>query len=213
MDSNDAQSGCVILMEVKTGYVRAIASLQKNKDGEYAENSNIAISSYFEPGSTFKAISAMLYLDKGFIDSSSIVPTFDKRFPGAKTNIRDVGKINHGSVSFARAMEMSSNVGLSQVVYDNYISKNKRMQFGKDLMDYFYYDRLNMDIKIEEPKPYINQKGTSVDDILRLSFGYVTATTPMQLLTFYNGIANNGVMVKPMFVSHVLKDGQNCKDI
>ncbi len=211
LDSNDAQSGCVILMEVKTGYVRAIASLQKNKDGEYAENSNIAISSYFEPGSTFKAISAMLYLDKGFIDSSSIVPTFDKRFPGAKTNIRDVGKINHGSVSFARAMEMSSNVGLSQVVYDNYISKNKRMQFGKDLMDYFYYDRLNMDIKIEEPKPYINQKGTSVDDILRLSFGYVTATTPMQLLTFYNGIANNGVMVKPMFVSHVLKDGQTVK--
>jgi cell division protein FtsI (penicillin-binding protein 3) len=85
------------------------------------------------------------------------------------------------------------------------------MQFGKDLMDYFYYDRLNMDIKIEEPKPYINQKGTSVDDILRLSFGYVTATTPMQLLTFYNGIANNGVMVKPMFVSHVLKDGQTVK--
>ncbi len=211
LDSNDAQSGCVILMEVKTGYVRAIASLQKNKDGEYTENSNIAISSYFEPGSTFKTISAMLYLDKGLIDSSSVVPTFEKRFPGARTDIRDVGKINHGRVSFARAMEMSSNVGLSQVVYDNYISKGKRTQFGKDLMDYFYYDRLNMDIKIEEPKPYINQKGTSVDDILRLSFGYVTVMTPMQLLTFYNGIANNGVMVKPMFVSHVLKDGQTVK--
>ncbi|MBP1645330.1 MAG: hypothetical protein H6Q16_905 [Bacteroidetes bacterium] len=211
LDSNDAQSGCVILMEVKTGYVRAIASLQKNKDGEYAENSNIAISSYFEPGSTFKTISAMLYLDKGLIDSSSVVPTFEKRFPGARTDIRDVGKVNHGRVSFARAMEMSSNVGLSQVVYDNYISKGKRTQFGKDLMDYFFYDRLNMDIKIEEPKPYINQKGTSVDDILRLSFGYVTVMTPMQLLTFYNGIANNGVMVKPMFVSNVLKDGQTIK--
>lgn len=211
LDSNDAQSGCVILMEVKTGYVRAIASLQKNKDGKYAENSNIAISSYFEPGSTFKTISAMLYLDKGLIDSSSVVPTFEKRFPGARTDIRDVGKVNHGRVSFARAMEMSSNVGLSQVVYDNYISKGKRTQFGKDLMDYFFYDRLNMDIKIEEPKPYINQKGTSVDDILRLSFGYVTVMTPMQLLTFYNGIANNGVMVKPMFVSNVLKDGQTIK--
>lgn len=150
LDSNDAQSGCVILMEVKTGYIRAISSLQKDKTGEYKEQTNIAISSYFEPGSTFKAISAMLYLDKGLIDTSSMVPTFEKRFPGAKTSIRDVGKINHGNVSFSRAMEMSSNVGVSQVVYDNYISKGKKTQFGKDLKDYFYFDKLKMDIKIQE---------------------------------------------------------------
>lgn len=211
LDSNDAQSGCVILMEVKTGYVRAIASLQKTKDGLYAEQTNIAVSSYFEPGSTFKAISAMVYLDKGLIDTSSMVPTFAKQFPGAKTMIRDVGKINHGMVSFARAMEMSSNVGVSQVVYDNYISKKKSRDFQKDLKDYFYFDKLNMDIKIAEPKPYINEKGVSVDDILRLSFGYVSVMTPMQLLTFYNGIANNGKMVKPMFVSHIVKDGEIVK--
>lgn len=207
LDSNDAQSGCVILMEVKTGYIRAISSLQKDKNGEYNEQTNIAISSYFEPGSTFKAISAMLYLDKGLIDTSSMVPTFEKRFPGAKTSIRDVGKINHGNVSFSRAMEMSSNVGLSQVVYDNYISKGKKSQFGNDLKEYFYFDKLKMDIKIQEPKPYINEKGTSVDDILRLSFGYVSVMTPMQLLTFYNGIANNGKMVKPMFVSNIVENG------
>ncbi|MFA7081657.1 MAG: penicillin-binding protein [Bacteroidales bacterium] len=211
LDSNDAQSGCVILMEVKTGYVRAIASLQKTKDGLYAEQTNIAISSYFEPGSTFKAISAMVYLDKGLIDTSSMVPTFAKQFPGAKTSIRDVGKVNHGMVSFARAMEMSSNVGVSQVVYDNYISKRRSKDFQKDLKDYFYFDKLNMDIKIAEPKPYINEKGVSVDDILRLSFGYVSVMTPMQLLTFYNGIANNGKMVKPMFVSHIVKDGEIVK--
>lgn len=211
LDSNDAQSGCVILMEVKTGYIRAISSLQKDKTGEYKEQTNIAISSYFEPGSTFKAISAMLYLDKGLIDTSSMVPTFEKRFPGAKTSIRDVGKINHGNVSFSRAMEMSSNVGVSQVVYDNYISKGKKTQFGKDLKDYFYFDKLKMDIKIQEPKPYINEKGTSVDDILRLSFGYVSVMTPMQLLTFYNGIANNGKMVKPMFVSNIAENGKIIK--
>lgn len=211
LDSNDAQSGCVILMEVKTGYIRAISSLQKDKTGEYKEQTNIAISSYFEPGSTFKAISAMLYLDKGLIDTSSMVPTFEKRFPGAKTSIRDVGKINHGNVSFSRAMEMSSNVGVSQVVYDNYISKGKKTQFGKDLKEYFYFDKLKMDIKIQEPKPYINEKGTSVDDILRLSFGYVSVMTPMQLLTFYNGIANNGKMVKPMFVSNIAENGKIIK--
>lgn len=211
LDSNDAQSGCVILMEVKTGYIRAISSLQKDKNGGYNEQTNIAISSYFEPGSTFKAISAMLYLDKGLIDTSSMVPTFEKRFPGAKTSIRDVGKINHGNVSFSRAMEMSSNVGVSQVVYDNYISKGKKTQFGNDLKEYFYFDKLKMDIKIQEPKPYINEKGTSVDDILRLSFGYVSVMTPMQLLTFYNGIANNGKMVKPMFVSNIVENGKIIK--
>lgn len=211
LDSNDAQSGCVILMEVETGYVRAISSLEKNKEGNYVEQVNIAISSYFEPGSTFKAISAMVYLDKGLIDTSSMVPTFEKRFPGARTSIRDVGKVNHGMVSFGRAMEMSSNVGLSQVVYDNYISKKKSVEFQKDLKEYFNFEKLDMDIKIAEPKPYINEKGVSVDDILRLSFGYVSVMTPMQLLTFYNGIANNGIMVKPMFVSHIVMDGEIVK--
>ena len=211
LDSNDAKSGCVILMEVKTGFVRAISSLEKNKEGDYVEQVNIAIISYFEPGSTFKAISAMVYLDKGLIDTSSMVSTFEKKFPGAKTTIRDVGRINHGKVSFGRAMEMSSNVGVSQVVYDNYISKKKSVDFQKDLKEYFYFDKLNMDIKIAEPKPYINEKGVSVDDILRLSFGYVSVMTPMQLLTFYNGVANNGVMVKPMFVSHIVKDGEIVK--
>ncbi|MFA6805865.1 MAG: penicillin-binding transpeptidase domain-containing protein, partial [Bacteroidales bacterium] len=96
-------------------------------------------------------------------------------------------------------------------VYDNYISKKKSVDFQKDLKEYFYFDKLNMDIKIAEPKPYINEKGVSVDDILRLSFGYVSVMTPMQLLTFYNGVANNGVMVKPMFVSHIVKDGEIVK--
>lgn len=211
LDSNDAKSGCVILMEVETGNIRAISSLEKNKNGDYVEQVNIAISSYFEPGSTFKAISAMLYLDKGMIDTSTLVPTFSKKFPGAKTFIKDVGRIDHGNVSFARAMEMSSNVGLSQVAYNNYIVKNKGVDFHNDLKKYFYYDKLNMDIQLHEPMPYINEKGVSVDDILRLSFGYVTVMTPMQLLAFYNGIANNGKMVRPRFVSSIVEDGKIVK--
>jgi cell division protein FtsI (penicillin-binding protein 3) len=211
LDSNDAQSGCVILMEVKTGYIRAISSLQKTSDGTYSEQRNIALGDILEPGSTFKTISAMLFLDKAMVDTTTIVPTFDKQFPGAKTRIRDVGRINHGNVTYGRALEMSSNVGVSQVVYDNYIAKGRKTQLSKDLKEYFYFDKLNMDILVHEPKPYINEKGTSVDDILRLGFGYVSVMTPMQLLTFYNGIANNGVMVKPMFVSNVVQDGKIIK--
>ncbi|MDR0970917.1 MAG: transpeptidase family protein [Bacteroidales bacterium] len=212
LDSNDAKSGCVILMEVKTGHIKAIASLRQNSDGNYIESINTAISDMYESGSTFKTVSSMLYLDKGLIDTTTIVPTFEKNFEGAKTPIRDVGRINHGNVTYERAFEMSSNVGISQVVFDNYISKGKRMQFGKDLKNYFYFDKLNMDIKIDEHKPYINEKETSVDAILRLSFGYVTMISPMQLLTFYNAIANNGVMVKPMFVQSIVKEGKIIKE-
>lgn len=212
LDSNDAESGCVILMEVKTGSVRAISSLQLNKEGEYVEARNIAINDYFESGSTFKTISAMLFIDKGMVDTAHMVPTFAKRFPGTVADIVDVGKINHGMVSFARAMEMSSNVGVSQVVYDNYVATGKKSQFRKDLMDYFYFKKLNMDIKTYEPLPYINQSALGNGDILRLGFGYISMISPMQLLTFYNGIANNGKMVKPMFVSQILKDGKVIKN-
>lgn len=211
LDSNSAESGCVILMEVKTGYVRAISNLTINKDGQYLESENIAVSHLLEPGSTFKTITAMMMLDKGMADTSIMLPTFSKQFPGATKPIKDVGEINHGMVSLTRAMQMSSNVSISQLVYNNYIAKGKRTQIAKDLKEYFLFEKLGLDIDLDEPKPYINEKATSVDDILRLGFGYVSVMTPLQLLTFYNAIANDGKMLKPMFVSQVMKDGQPFK--
>src|SRR5574344_1569543 len=209
LDSNDAEAGCVILMEVKTGYVRAISSMQLNeKTNEYSESQNIAVNDYFEPGSTFKTVTAMMMLDKHIADTSMPLPTFAKRFPGTRKDIVDVGKINHGMVSMARAIEMSSNVAMSQLAYQNYIQTGKKLQLAQDLEQYFYFHKLDMDIRTNEPTPYINKKATAVDDILRMSFGYVTMMTPLQLLTFYNGIANNGVMVKPRFVSQVVKNGK-----
>jgi len=212
LDSNDAEEGCVILMEVKTGYVRAISSMQLNeKTGEYVESRNLAVNDYFEPGSTFKTITAMMLLDKHLADTAMMLPTFAKRFPGTKKDIVDVGKINHGMVSMGRAIEMSSNVAMSQLAYQNYIQTGKKLQLAQDLEQYFYFHKLDMDIRTNEPTPYINKKATSVDDILRMSFGYVTMMTPLQLLTFYNGIANNGVMVKPRFVSSIVKNGKTIK--
>jgi len=139
------------------------------------------------------------------------LPTYSKQYPGASKPIKDVGIINHGNVSFTRAMQMSSNVAFSQLVYDNYIAKNKRKQLAIDLKEYFYFDKLNIDLELYEPKPYINEKALSVDDILRLGFGYVSVMTPLQLLTFYNAIANNGKMLRPLFVSEIMKDGKTFK--
>ena len=119
LQTNEAESGCVILMEVETGFVRAIASFTEI-EGEYFENNNIAISSSFEPGSTFKIVTAMMMLDKGLVTLSDSVPTGVKHFPGNEKPIRDVGNVNRGNVSFERALEISSNVGISQLVFDHY---------------------------------------------------------------------------------------------
>ncbi len=205
LDSNQAESGCVILMEVETGHIKAIANLALNKAGEYVENNNIAISSSFEPGSTFKIVTAMMLLDKGLADTSDLVPTGVKSFPGSEKPIRDVGETNHGLVSFARALEMSSNVGISQLVYDIY-GKN-RARFRSDLMEYFRFEKLDLGIDVHEPAPKIGSS-ENMTDLLRMSFGYVSRMTPLQMLTFYNAIANDGRMVKPMFVQSVIKDGK-----
>lgn len=205
LDSSEAESGCVVLMEVETGYIKAISNLSLNKNGEYVESDNIAISNSFEPGSTFKIVTAMMLLDRGLADTSDLVPTGIKNFPGNEKPIRDVGGTNHGLVSFARALEMSSNVGISQLVYNIY--NKKRADFSKDLKEYFAFEPLGLNIKVHEPKPKIGSSENPTD-LLRMSFGYVSRMTPLQILTFYNAIANKGVMVKPQFVQSVVKDGK-----
>ena len=226
LDSNDAKEGCVILMETKTGYIKALASFtrktlkdrkkktdQEEKDDYYYyEDRNIAVGSRYEPGSTFKTVTDMMLLDKGYCDTSIIVPTGMKEFPNASKPIYDVNKKGRDKdVSLTRAMEISSNVGISSLVYDYYGQNYKsREQFAKDLQEYFPYKKLETDIMVHEPLPTIGSSRYT-DDLLRMSFGYVTAMTPLQLLTFYNGIANGGIMLKPIFVRQVLQDGQVIK--
>ena len=201
LDSNQASSGCVILMEVKTGYIKAISSLSKLASGGYAEIRNIAVSDLLEPGSTFKTVTAMMLLDKGYADTSDMVPTGIRHFNKASKPIRDVGRMDIGDVTFRRAMERSSNVGISYLVYNHY--KNNRRQFAKDLKEYFIYEPLKLDLNVHEPGPTINDTTIYMDDILRLSFGYVTMMTPLQMLAFYNGIANGGKVMKPLFVKEI----------
>lgn len=209
LDSNDARGGCVILMETKTGYIKALASFTRMNDSTYYEDRNIAVGSRYEPGSTFKIVTAMMLLDKSLCDTSVIVPTGMKEFANATKPIYDVNKKGRDKdVSLTRALEISSNVGISSLVYDIYgENARKREQFAKDLQQYFPYRKLDCDVLIHEPQPMIGSSKYT-DDLLRMSFGYVTAITPLQLLTFYNGIANNGVMLKPMFVRQIIRDGK-----
>jgi cell division protein FtsI (penicillin-binding protein 3) len=215
---NNAKSGCVILMEVSTGHIKAISNLEYDSiTGQYRELRNIALIDRMESGSTFKTVTSMLMLDKGLAQITDTVPKGSMFFPKTKKTIEDDNAKN-GRFTFSEALEYSSNVGISYLVYENYVKKGKQKQFIDDIKQYFRFDSiLGLDFQFifkknnkpyigTEPLPSITARSSSVDDVLRLSYGYVSLITPMQMLTFYNAIANNGVMVKPMFVSHILKN-------
>ena len=223
---NNASSGCVVLMDVKSGHIKAISNLQIDSFGSFRETENIALTHLMQPGSTFKTVSAMALIDRGFVKLTDTVPKGKRFFPNTTKPIEDDGGAREGAYTFAEAMIHSSNVGISSVVHKNYVESKRRMKFIDDIKHYFRFDStLRLDYRFiysnrqgkhyvsQEHNSYIPKVATSVDDILRLSYGYVSMSTPLQMLTFYNAIANNGVMIKPMFVSHIIRNVDGRKEV
>lgn len=205
--ANDADHGCAILMEVKTGFILAIANLGKNKEGVYEEKYNYAVGESSEPGSTFKLASLLVALDDGLVSLSDTVDTQGGTVKFANRTMRDSHKGGYGRISVRQAFELSSNVGISKVIHKAY--KDKPQQF----IDALYAMRLNQPLGLDIPgegKPSIKDtkhKYWSKVSLPWMSIGYEVALTPLQTLAFYNAIANNGVMVKPQFVKEIRSDG------
>jgi cell division protein FtsI (penicillin-binding protein 3) len=209
---NDAQWGTAILMEVKTGEIKAIANLTRIAEGQYQEQYNYAVGESLEPGSTFKLTSMLALLDD---DKAEMTDRYDtengqKRY-FANAVMYDSEPGGHGIVNFQQAFEISSNVAISKAVYEAY--KNNPTQF------YNHLDRLKLTKPIGlqitgEGKPRIkNPKdkdwyGTTLP---WSSIGYEVKVTPLQVLTLYNAIANNGKMIKPIFVKEIQKTGHTIK--
>ncbi len=204
------KAGCAIVMEVETGYVVACANLARAEkrmpDGEETDlvynemrDWNTAVSSRYEPGSTMKTVvlTAMLNDPKIKIDTSMKVRVGVGVFPNAR-EVKDSHKKNgRDSLSVREVIEESSNVGMCQLGWKYY--RDRRNDLVTLMRQVFPYEKLNLDVKTPEPKTSINDVNVSVDDFLRLTYGYSTAVTPMQIVTFYNAIAGNGRMVKPLF--------------
>ncbi len=206
LDSNDAEHGCAILMEVKTGYIKAIANLKRHKDGTYGEDLNFAISESAEPGSTFKLASLIAVLEEGKFDTNELVNTGVSSYAGKK--MEDSHEEGYGRISLSKAFEVSSNVGISEIA---------TRTFGKNpqkYIDYLNGMNLNKPLGIDlkgEGKPYVKNtkdKTWSKISLPWMSIGYELMITPLQTLTFYNSIANNGVMVKPLFVKEIMQTGK-----
>ena len=200
-----AEHGCVIVMETKTGKIKAISNLGKLKetDSTYFETQNYAIAESHEPGSTFKLVDMIALLDDNKIDTSAV---FDSKggiidYRGHK--VRDSHEGGYGKISLARGFEVSSNTIMVQAVYENY--KNNPQQFIDRIVSMGLDKPLGLPFQ-GEGKPIVHkpgEKGWNRNTLPWMAFGYSVATTPLQTLTLYNAVANNGEMVKPQFVSEI----------
>lgn len=211
LQRHDADHGTVILMEVETGKVRAIANLGKDVDGVYRETYNYAIGESAEPGSTFKLASVIALLEDGYIEPEDIVDVGDGVITYYGKRLEDSGDEGLGKITVQEAFEKSSNVGISRIVYENY--KDKPEQFIDRLYKMGLNQKLDLEIK-GEGTPEIKYPGSKLWSGISLpmmSIGYEVRMTPMQTLTFYNAIANKGEMVKPQFVEEIRYHGKLVK--
>ena len=196
-----ADHGCVVVMETKTGEVKAISNLGRSSNRTYYEWLNYAIGESHEPGSTFKLMALMAALEDKVVDTSTVVDTKNgyKRFYGR--GITDTR--GHGKISVARTFELSSNIGLATIVDDHYSDEPKR--FITRLKEWGLHNTLELPI-IGEGKPVIPEPGDKIwskNALPSMAYGYNLQMTPLQTLTFYNAVANNGEMVKPQFLKEV----------
>ncbi|MGB3608477.1 MAG: penicillin-binding protein [Psychroserpens sp.] len=196
-----ADHGCAVVMEVATGEIRAISNLGRNRDGNYYERLNYAVGESHEPGSTFKVMAFMAALEDKVIDTSYVVDTGNgsKRLYGR--TISD--SRGHGEISAARALEVSSNIGLATIINDHYANQPKK--FINRLKSWNLHNTLGVSI-IGEGKPVIPEPGDAIwsrNALPSMAYGYNLQMTPLQTLSFYNAIANHGEMVKPRFIKAV----------
>ncbi len=206
---HDAEHGCVALMEVKTGAVKAIVNLKKTKDGECIESYNYVIAESTEPGSTFKLASVIVGLEDGFLDVYDTVDTEGGVYRFYDRIMRDSRKGGYGRVSLQSAFEKSSNVGISKLINQHY--KEKPEQFVNRLYSMGLNEPLGISIS-GESNPNIrhphqvkdNWSGTTLP---WMSIGYEVEITPLQTLSFYAAIANGGMRMRPYFVQAVLNEG------
>lgn len=207
LKNHNASHGCAVLMEVKTGYIKAIANLTRTADSTYHEVYNYAVGEATEPGSTFKLASLMAAFEDGLIDLHDTVDTENGKYKFYDRIMRDSNGKGHGEIDVLTVFQKSSNVGVSRIINDSYASNPQKF------VDRLYKMGLGRKLGLEisgEGKPVIkdpSDKSWSGVTLPWMSIGYETLMTPLQILTFYNAVANDGVMLKPQFVSEVQRNG------
>lgn len=204
LEKYKADHGCVVVMETQTGEVKAIANLGRNSEGNYYERRNYAVWESHEPGSTFKLMALTAALEDKVIDTSDVVDTKNGILSFYGKKVRDSKRGGYGKISIGKAFEVSSNTGIVSAIDQHYRSNPKK--FVERLYQMSLNQKLDLPI-LGEGEPIIphpdNKKRWSGIALQWMAYGYGVSFTPLQTLTFYNAIANNGEMVKPQFLKEV----------
>lgn len=203
LEKFEAEHGTVIVMETKTGEVKAISNLARTSEGTYYEKRNYGVYEKSELGSTFKLMSMVVALEDKVIDTSTIVDTEGGIFKVYGRSVRDSHRGGYGKITAARAFELSSNVGLVKLVYGAY--KDQPEKFVDRLRSFGLHEKLGLPIKGEGQPilPHPDDKTWSGISLPWMAYGYGVELTPLQTLTFYNAIANDGELVKPRFIKEI----------
>ncbi|QUB42458.1 penicillin-binding protein [Porphyromonas sp. oral taxon 275] len=207
----EAESGTVVLMEVKTGKIVAISNLEqvKRSPGTYSESINMAMTNKAEPGSTFKVASMMVALDDGIVRPNDTIDVGNGLWPHEGRVVRDhnAGKGGYGRISVAQTIIKSSNVGVAKIIVkgykdkpDEYVEKIRRLGFGFNFqkeVDLQGVERASIRKRSDNPNRWYNTT------LAWMSYGYETQIPPIYTLAFFNAIANGGRYMRPYFVSEI----------
>ena len=218
----NAEMGVAILMEVKTGDVKAIVNMMRMPNGQYAEAINSAISYRCEPGSVFKVASILVALDDGVIpnDTNYVIHTGSgvMEMHGRWMKDHNWRRGGYQDINVARTLEVSSNIGTSYVIDkfygghpEKYVEGLRRVGIAEDLrLPLVGYRRPN--IRDVDTKTTDRSKYWSKTTLPWMSIGYETQVAPINTLAFYNAIANDGCMMQPRFVTKLVKDGETLRE-
>jgi cell division protein FtsI (penicillin-binding protein 3) len=212
MIGNEAQHGVAMVMEVKTGKIKAIANLGKIRDGYYAEDLNYAITPS-EPGSTFKLVTLMQALEDGKVTLNTSINLEGGVWQVAGRTVYDSEKHGKFQATVLEAFEESSNVGMAKIAVNNYT--NNPSAYFKHLSRLRLDSLSGIDL-VGERRPQITRPGDELwgpTTLPWMAFGYNIAIAPIQTLSVYNMVANNGVMMRPYLVNSIQEEGRIIKTI
>jgi cell division protein FtsI (penicillin-binding protein 3) len=214
LKKHNAHHGCAIVMEVKTGAIRAIANIGVNEDGNYWENYNYAVGESTEPGSTFKLASIMALLEDGYVDLEDIVSLEMGRTEFYEETMVDASIHNMDSATVRTAFEISSNVGLAKLVHQHYNLPKRGEKFIAQLKKMHLNEKTGIEIE-GEGNPYIKEAYSSTwsgTTLPWMATGYEISLTPLQVLNFFNSVANDGRMMRPYLVSKLQDYGKTYEE-
>lgn len=213
------EAGCVVIMDVKTGAVRSMVNLSRNRKGELGEYFNMAIGRAGEPGSVFKSVTLSILLEDCKVTLDKELPTNGGRMkdmkdiPVDQSILRYESKTGRKTISVLEGFKRSSNYVFRTLAMDNYKSQPK--EYVDRLYEYKLNDSYRFDLTEKGgtgpmlPNP--DSKAWTITDLASTAIGYSVKETPLNIAMFYNAVANKGKMMKPYLIEAHMKDGKTVK--